>query len=64
MSCTPDKQLPQFRVQLSDEQIAQVLSFVRASWGNDAGPVLTDQVTKLRPATDPSGDQVIILKMR
>jgi mono/diheme cytochrome c family protein len=56
--------MPQFRVQLNDEQIAEVLSFVRGSWGNDAGAVLTDQVKKLRPATDPSSDQVIILKMR
>jgi mono/diheme cytochrome c family protein len=56
--------MPQFRVQLNDEQIAEVLSFVRGSWGNDAGAVLTDQVKKLRAATDPSSDQVIILKMR
>jgi alcohol dehydrogenase (quinone), cytochrome c subunit len=56
--------MPQFRVQLNDEQIAEVLSFVRGSWGNDAGTVSTDQVKKLRPATDPSSDQVIVLKMR
>jgi mono/diheme cytochrome c family protein len=56
--------MPQFRVQLNDEQIAQVLSFVRGSWGNDAGAVSTDAVKKLRPATDPSSDQVIVLKMR
>ena len=56
--------MPQFRVQLNDEQIAEVLSFVRSSWGNDAGAVSTEQVKKLRPATDPSSDQVIVLKMR
>jgi mono/diheme cytochrome c family protein len=56
--------MPQFRVQLNDEQIAEVLSFVRGSWGNDAAAVSTDQVKKLRPATDPSSDQVIVLKMR
>jgi mono/diheme cytochrome c family protein len=56
--------MPQFRVQLNDEQIAAVLSFVRGSWGNDAGTVTTDQVKTLRPATDPSSDQVIVLKMR
>jgi len=56
--------MPQFRVQLNDEQIAQVLSFVRGAWGNDAGAVSTEQVKKLRPATDPSSDQVIVLKMR
>jgi mono/diheme cytochrome c family protein len=56
--------MPQFRIQLNNEQIAEVLSFVRGSWGNDAGAVSTDQVKKLRPATDPSSDQVIVLKMR
>lgn len=56
--------MPQFRIQLNDEQIAQVLSFVRGAWGNDATPVSTDQVKKLRPVTDPSSDRVIVLKMR
>ena len=56
--------MPQYRVQLNDEEIAQVLSFVRSAWGNDATPVTTEQVKKLRPVTDPSSDQVIILKMR
>ena len=56
--------MPQFRIQLSDEQIAQVLSFVRSAWGNDAAMVTTDQVEALRPVTDPSSDRVIVLKMR
>jgi mono/diheme cytochrome c family protein len=56
--------MPQFRVQLNDGQIADVLSFVRGAWGNDAGLVPPDQVKKLRPMTDPSSDQVIVLKMR
>jgi alcohol dehydrogenase (quinone), cytochrome c subunit len=56
--------MPVFRVQLTDGQIADVLNFVRSSWGNDAGTVTADAVKKLRPATDPSSDQVIVLKMR
>jgi alcohol dehydrogenase (quinone), cytochrome c subunit len=56
--------MPQFRVQLNDEQIAQALSFVRGAWGNGAGAVTTDQVKTLRPVTDPSSDRVIVLKMR
>ena len=56
--------MPQFRVQLTDAQIADVLSFVRGAWGNSAQAVSTDQVKKLRPVTDPSSDQVIVLKMR
>jgi alcohol dehydrogenase (quinone), cytochrome c subunit len=56
--------MPQFRLQLNDEQIAQVLSFVRGAWGNDAAAVTTDRVKTLRPVTDPSNDRVIVLKMR
>lgn len=56
--------MPQFRIQLNDEQIAQVLSFVRGAWGNGAGAVTTNQVKDLRLVTDPSSDRVIVLKMR
>jgi alcohol dehydrogenase (quinone), cytochrome c subunit len=56
--------MPQYRIQLNDEQIAQALSFVRSGWGNDAAPVTGDDVAKLRPLTDPTSDRVIILKMR
>jgi alcohol dehydrogenase (quinone), cytochrome c subunit len=56
--------MPQYRVQLSDGEIAEVLSFVRGAWGNGAAPVTDDQVKALRPVTDPSSDRVIILKMR
>jgi mono/diheme cytochrome c family protein len=56
--------MPQFRVQLNDESIAAVLSFVRGAWGNGAAAVKIDQVTQLRPVTDPSSDRVIVLKMR
>jgi mono/diheme cytochrome c family protein len=62
---TPDAyRMPQFRIQLTDDEIAGVLSFVRGGWGNGAAPVTTDQVKALRPITDPSSDRVIILKMR
>ncbi len=56
--------MPQFRVQLRDGEIADVLSFVRGAWGNNAGAVSPDRVKQLRPITDPSSDQVIVLKMR
>ncbi len=61
----PDSyRMPQYRVQLTDDQIASVLSFVRNGWGNNTAAVTADQVAKLRPVTDPSSDRVIILKMR
>jgi alcohol dehydrogenase (quinone), cytochrome c subunit len=56
--------MPQFRIQLTDDQIAQVLTFVRGAWGNDAGAIKPEKVKDLRPVTDPSSDRVIILRMR
>lgn len=40
--------MPAFGWRLSDAQVADVASFVRASWGNQAGAVDAAQVAKLR----------------
>jgi mono/diheme cytochrome c family protein len=40
--------MPAFAGILTDGQIAQVLTFIRASWGNDARPVTTSNVASLR----------------
>jgi mono/diheme cytochrome c family protein len=56
--------MPQFRQQLSDQDIAEVVTFIRDRWGNQASAVTAPQVAKLRKTTDPTGDRVIILKMR
>jgi len=62
---TPDAyRMPQFRQQLSDQDIADVISLIRNGWGNQATAVTAAQVAKLRKTTDPSSDRVIILKMR
>jgi mono/diheme cytochrome c family protein len=62
---TPDAyRMPQFRLQLTDQEIADVVTFVRGGWGNQASPVTAAQVADLRKATDPTSDQVVILKMR
>jgi mono/diheme cytochrome c family protein len=62
---TPDPyRMPQFRQQLSDQDMAEVITFMRNRWGNQAPAVTAAQVTKLRKMTDPTSDQVIILKMR
>jgi mono/diheme cytochrome c family protein len=37
-----------FRKQLSDEEIAAVLSYIRSSWGNDAPPITPEEVQKVR----------------
>jgi mono/diheme cytochrome c family protein len=62
---TPDAyRMPQFREQYSDQQIADVVTFIRNGWGNQAPAVTAADVAKMRKSTDPSSDQVIILKMR
>jgi mono/diheme cytochrome c family protein len=45
--------MPSFRATLSDEQIAAVSNYVRASWGNMGAPDATaDMVGSLRPVAD------------
>jgi len=38
---------------LSDERLAAILSYVRAAWGNDASPVLPEDVRRVRATTQP-----------
>jgi cytochrome c6 len=40
--------MPNFSGSLDDPEIAQVLSYVRASWGNGAAPVSEQEVAALR----------------
>jgi mono/diheme cytochrome c family protein len=56
--------MPQFRVLMKDEEVAQVVNFIRSSWGNRAAAVTGDQVAKIRSKTDAASDAVVILKMR
>ncbi|MFZ1922457.1 MAG: cytochrome c [Xanthobacteraceae bacterium] len=62
---TPDAyRMPQFREQYTDQEIADVVTFIRNGWGNKAPAVTAAQVGELRKTTDPNSDRVIILKMR
>lgn len=56
--------MPQYREQLNDQQVADVVTFIRESWGNHADPVSAKEVGDLRKRSDPSSDRVVILKMR
>jgi len=56
--------MPQFREQLNDQQIADVVSFIRNGWGNHAAVASAHEVAELRKQTDPTSDEVVILKMR
>jgi mono/diheme cytochrome c family protein len=56
--------MPAFREQLSDQQIAEVLTFVRGTWGNHGSTVDAQAVSKLRKHTDPASSSPILLHMR
>lgn len=56
--------MPPYRQQLSDKEIADVIGFVRSSWGNNGGKVTPEEVKKMRAHTDPASIDVIILQMR
>ncbi|KPW52754.1 putative gluconate 2-dehydrogenase [Pseudomonas syringae pv. antirrhini] len=56
--------MPSYRNQLSDKEIADVLSFVRGSWGNRGGDVKPDKVKSLRESTNPASSSPIVLQMR
>lgn len=43
--------MPAWGEQMSDEQIAAVMTYVRKSWSNDAGAVSTELVTQVREET-------------
>jgi mono/diheme cytochrome c family protein len=45
--------MPSLGYKLSDQQVADVLTFVRGSWGNQAAMVTLDQVAQLRKSYKP-----------
>ncbi|MEP7243435.1 MAG: cytochrome c [Gammaproteobacteria bacterium] len=56
--------MPQYRALLNDREIADVVTFIRSSWGNTASPVTAQDVGKMRKETDPVSDQIRILRMK
>ncbi|MEX1031782.1 MAG: cytochrome c [Cellvibrionaceae bacterium] len=56
--------MPYFRGLLNDEQIADVVSFMRGAWGHNRSPIEAEQVTEIREATDPINNDIVILKMK
>ncbi len=57
--------MPYFRLLLNDQQIADVLSYVRSSWGNSASVISAEDVAEVRAATDPTqNDDIFVLRMK
>jgi mono/diheme cytochrome c family protein len=45
--------MPTFGPELSDVQIATILTYVRSAWGNQASPITPDMVAKVRTSAAP-----------
>ncbi|MBS7534734.1 cytochrome c [Ancylobacter sonchi] len=56
--------MPALRDQLSDGEIADVLTFIRGSWGNRAASVTAEEVRTLRELTNAASSDPIVLQMR
>jgi len=50
-------QMPAFQDQLSDDQVAAVLTFIRNSWGNDAESVSPEQISQGSDGQSAADDQ-------
>lgn len=44
--------MPPWRSALDDEEIAEVATYIRTSWGNDASEITADEVERVREATE------------
>jgi mono/diheme cytochrome c family protein len=56
--------MPQFRRVLDDQQVADVVSFIRKGWGNDAAPTTAAAVAAVRGKTDFVRYKAQILRMQ
>jgi mono/diheme cytochrome c family protein len=56
--------MPAYRDQLSDEQIADVVSFIRGAWGNQGDKVKAGEVKALRGKTQAAGPVPVVLPIR
>ena len=57
-------QMPRFRNMMSDQEIADVVTMIRTSWGNRAPAVSASDVADIRAGTQAFPDSVPILKMK
>ncbi len=46
--------MPTFGADLTDVQIATILTYVRSAWGNQASPITPDMVAKARTSAAPA----------
>lgn len=62
---TPDAyRMPGYRLSLNDQQVADIVSFIRQGWGNNVSAVAAEDVVVLRNLTEPALDRLPVLRMK
>lgn len=56
--------MPAYRKQLSDQQMVDVINYIRTSWGNHGEKIKAKDVKEIRWRTDAASPNVIILPIR
>ena len=57
--------MPYFRGLLNDQQIADVVTFMRSAWGHSASAATVEEVSTIRTATQQvENDDVVVLRMK
>lgn len=57
--------MPYFGLLLSNQEIADAVTYIRNAWGNSASAITAAQVAEVREATDPtSNNDIYILRMK
>ena len=56
--------MPYFRGLLNDQDIADVVTYMRNAWGHSEEAVDADTVAEIRTATDPTNSDIVILRMK
>ena len=62
---TPDAyRMPGYRLLLTDQEIAEIITFVRQGWGNNASAVTAADVAGMRDLTEAAVDRMPVLRMK
>jgi alcohol dehydrogenase (quinone), cytochrome c subunit len=57
--------MPYFGLLLTDQEIADAVTYIRNAWGNSGSTITASQVAEIREATDPTrNDDIYILRMK
>ncbi|MCX7310181.1 MAG: cytochrome c [Alphaproteobacteria bacterium] len=56
--------MPPFRHLMTDQDVADVVTFIRSKWGNPSDAVVVQDVADIRKTTDSTSDRAIVLRMR